>query len=107
MEPTFFGVRVDQYVDLIQTIAILIALVFVSAAYRALDNERSHNEDRLTEVLKAQQEVQAGLERAWKRIDDIETRQGIRGDVDHIAQLHRVIDAMQVALRVSPNDNKK
>ena len=107
MEPTFFGIRVDQYVDVIQTIAILIALAYVSAAYGALHSERRHNEDRLTEVLRTQQETNAGLERAWKRIDDIETRQGIRGDVDHIAQLHRVIDAMQVALRVSPNDNKK
>jgi hypothetical protein len=107
MQPAFLNAHAEQFIDLFQSIAILVALFYITNAFRQSGSERKRNEDRLTEVLKSLQEVHAGMERAWTRIDEIETHYGIRGDVNHIAQLHRVIDAMQVALRVHPNDNSR
>lgn len=53
----------------------------------------------LKKVVDAELDIRAGIERCWKRIDELEMRQGVRSDGEELGELRRFLDALR-AIRV-------
>lgn len=112
IEPSFYGLPLDQYVDIAQTVAIIVAILYVGIGFRQSRAESQRIAESLKALGASQQAVQdaykdtaARIERIWRRIDAIESRQGIRADVGQIAEMKRILDAIKSALTVNDNVN--
>ena len=89
-----------MFIDLVQT----AALVFVCAF---LIYEVRQGAKALARVYQAERDLHEDFERIWRRIDALEMRQGLNTDVDALARLKRLVDAMEQALQQGDKENGK
>jgi uncharacterized protein YoxC len=97
------GMLGGQFIDLLQSgslVIVTLALCFVLVTVR---REMRETAKAMREVLHGQQDVRGDIERLWRRMEAVEMRQGIHTDVDALARLKRLADAIETALR--PNNH--
>lgn len=101
--------RADQWIDCIQTAALITGMTAVVWAFNMLRRQLGKSMEDLrallrsqSETLRSQTEMEERMERIWKRIDDIEIRGGLRGDVDELSRLKRFMDALEEAAKPPP-----
>lgn len=99
--------RDDHLIDLAQTTAILIMIVVLIGAIvmqiylaRMLRHGGRNSHDKaLNDVLKGQDKIFESIHKLWGRIDEIEMRQGVRGDLDPLRRFMKLSDALAKALK--------
>lgn len=57
----------------------------------------------LQQMMRSQNELNESFERLWKRIDEIELRQGVRNDVELLSRMRRFMDAAEKDQRDPPS----
>ena len=90
---------IEQWLDIAQTsvlITIALALIY---ALRLLRIELRNAAQALRDVLSAQREFEERFERVWKRIDAIELRQGVTGNIEGLSKLKRLSDAIEQIMK--------
>jgi len=83
-----------------QTAALLTVAAAVIYALILLRTELRQAREGLREVREAfrsQKDLEESIERIWKRIDEIETLQGMRIDFEELSRFKRLIDALEAA----------
>jgi hypothetical protein len=100
----FAEMRADQVIDSIQAAALITTSGCVIYAFGLLRRQLRQSVIDLrqllqsqTELLRTRTEMEERIERIWKRIDDIEMRNGLRGDVDELARVKRFMDALDAS----------
>lgn len=82
----------DGLLDLAQSFAIVVVMgIFIWAVLRATRF--------LITMIKGQQKLVDEIRTLWRRIDEIELRQGLRGDAVDLARLKRLSDALANGLK--------
>jgi flagellar motor component MotA len=89
-----------------QTAALLTVAGAIIYALLMLRRELREIREGLTQVREAfrsQKDIEDAIERLWKRIDEIETLQGMRIDFEELTRFKRLIDALEAtAKRAQP-----
>jgi hypothetical protein len=83
-----------------QTAALLTVAAAVIYALVLLRTELRQAREGLRQVREAfrsQKDIEDSVERIWKRIDEIETLQGMRIDFEELTRFKRLIDALEAA----------
>lgn len=96
----FVGLRGDELIDVAQTAALLaVATVLIIAftAFRTEFKQARESVAKVREAFRAQSDLEEAIERIWKRIDEIETLQGMRIDFEELTRFKRLIDALEAA----------
>jgi hypothetical protein len=84
----------QENIDIIQTAAIIFNGVVLAYVVWRLERAFENAAGKLTSVITHQREIQEGVERAWKRIDEIETQQGTRQTVAPLGKLQEQMTAL-------------
>lgn len=91
-----------ELIQAAQTAALLTVAVAVIYALNLLRKELSQAREGLTQVREAfrsQKDIEDAVERIWKRIDEIETLQGMRIDFEELSRFKRLMDALEAAAK--------
>jgi hypothetical protein len=99
VEGVILGMPSGQFIDVLQSailVILILGLIYIIAMVR---REMRETAAALREVLHRQQSNHEAIERLWRRIEAVEMRQGINTDVEALARLKRLVDAMETALR--------
>jgi hypothetical protein len=99
------AVRADQFIDLVMAATLITVSAAVIIAFNLLRRQLNSSVTELTQLFRSQSEMEKRMERIWKRIDDIEMRQGMRGDVEEFSRIRRFFDALDAAS--GPENEKK
>ena len=84
--------------------AIIYALVMVRTELRQIRESLS----QVREAFRSQKDIEDSVERIWKRIDELETLQGLRIDFEELTRFKRLIDALEATAKQSrPPDEPK
>lgn len=88
-----------------QTAALLTVAAAIIYALFMLRRELREMREGLSQVrdaFRSQKDIEDSVERIWKRIDEIETLQGMRIDFEELTRFKRLIDALEAAARQTP-----
>lgn len=92
-----------------QTAALLTVAGAIIYALFMLRRELREARDALSsvrEAFRSQKDIEDAVERIWKRIDEIETLQGMRIDFEELSRFKRLIDALEAtAKRAQPPES--
>lgn len=102
IEGAILGLPAGQFIDVLQSVILIVLILGLIYLLAMVRREMRETAGALREVLRHQQDVHDDIERVWRRIDAVEMRQGINTDVEALARLKRLVDAMEGALR--PNN---
>jgi hypothetical protein len=86
-------------VDAAQTAALLTMTGIMLYAVNRLRVELKQASSALGKVLNGQKEMHDRINHLWRRIDEIELRQGLRNDGDQLVRLKRLMAAFDAALK--------
>lgn len=98
-------------IQAVQTAALLTVAIAVIYAFVLLRRELRQTREGLAnmrEAVRNQKEIEESIERLWKRIDEIETLQGMRIDFEELTRFKRLIDALEAAAqsaKKAPNES--
>jgi hypothetical protein len=92
--------RADQFIDIVQAAVLLTVAIMVIWAFNLLRKQLAQTIGELAGLFRTQQDMEERIERIWKRIDDIEMRGGMRGDVEEFSRIKRLLDALEEAAGV-------
>jgi hypothetical protein len=85
----------DQFVDRLQTVVLLVLALGVIYPINLLRAALKEAAELLRDVSKTQGQLHENVRRVWERIDALETRQGIKGDVDTFIRMKRLLDVLE------------
>jgi hypothetical protein len=85
----------EEFIDSIQTAAMIVGDLALIYAIYLLRQELKGATSLLRDVVKTQSQLHQNVRRVWERIDALETRQGIKGDVDTFIRMKRLLDAIE------------
>lgn len=83
------------FIDEIQTAAIVFAALAQIYAIFLLRKELRGAAGLLQEIAKTQSQLHENVRRVWERVDALETRQGVKGDVDTFIRMKRLMEALE------------
>lgn len=89
----------DHMLDSIQTVVLVVIMGVLIYVLYLLRLEVVRGTQTLNEVLKGQDKIFQNISKLWDRINEIEARQGVRGDLDPIRRFMKLSDALGRALR--------
>ena len=97
----------SELVDVFQTVAILLnGAVLIYIVWR-LEKAFETAAGKLGFVITHQADIQASIERAWKRLDEVEARQGVRQDQGELqAALKTIADRLEALEKRLPPENQ-
>ena len=87
----------DRLIDAVQTAMLITIAGVLIYSLHLVRKEIQKSVASLSGLFRNQKELEERIERIWKRIDDIEMRQGLRGDVEELARVKRLMDALEAA----------
>ena len=88
-----------------QTAALLTvagAIIYALLTARGEIRQLREGLTRVSEVFRSQKDIEDSIERIWKRIDEIETLQGMRIDFEELSRFKRLIDALEATAKRTP-----
>ena len=83
-----------EFLDALQTAVLAVVALALIYALALLRKELKQAGSVLRQVLETQSQLQLNLRRLWERIDALETRQGVQGDVDTFIRMKRLLDVL-------------
>jgi len=86
-------------VDAAQTAALLTMTGIMLYAVNRLRVELKQASTALNQVLRGHRDVEERIDRLWRRIDEVELRQGLRGDSEQFNRLKRLMEAFEAAMK--------
>jgi hypothetical protein len=89
-------------IDALQTLTLAVVAALVAYAVLVLRKELKKATSILLDVTRTQAQLHENVRRVWERIDALETRQGIRGDVDTFVRVKRFLDVLETGPSTPP-----
>lgn len=89
----------DHLLDSIQTVVLIVVMGVLIYILHLLRLEVVRGTKTLNDVLKGQDKIFQNISKLWDRINEIEARQGVRGDLDPVRRFMKLSDALARALR--------